>query len=159
MLLCLEDLLLKVWQRLIAAVYVSINLCINTVQALHVGLIKCVVHPIKPSSSFFLHKTGALSSLQVSFQGITQSWSVSSVVSVGVEHRPKGKMRLMIFCFMSLALVLSWRGGMFSIWSPRQQRSPTLKSLAGTSMQQDTMFTIGTIKHACNTNMWRYHWD
>lgn len=21
------------------------------------------------------------------------------------------------------------------------------------------MFTIGTVKHACNTNMWRYHWD
>lgn len=51
----------------------------------------------------------------------------------------------MIFCFMCLAPVLSWRGGMFSIWSPRRQRSPTPLSPGGTSTPQDTMFTTGTL--------------
>lgn len=63
--------------------------------------------------------------------------------------RTEGRMLLMIFCFMSLAPVLSWRGGMFSIWSLRQQRSPTPKSKAGASTQQDTMFTTGTVVPPC----------
>lgn len=108
----------------------------------------CAVRPIKQSSSLFLHKTRAHVELPAGF--FSEYHAELKCFLCGFSDcrtRAEWRMRLMVFCFMSLAPVLTWRGGIFSIWLPRQQRSLTLKSLGGTSTQQDTMFTIGIVIH------------
>lgn len=75
------------------------------------------------------------------FYGITRSLSVSLCASLFRETNMINA--FLLLCL--LALVRWWRGGMFSIWSPWRRRSPIPKSRAGPSMQQDTMFTTGTV--------------
>ena len=59
-------------------------------------------------------------------------------------------MYLMIFVF--IFPVLTWHGGMCSIWSPWQPRSPTPKSQDGVSTEQGTTSTTDiSYTHGVNT--------
>lgn len=97
-----------VCQCLIAAVYVSINLCINTLKALCLGLIKCAVSLIKRSSSIFMHKTKACALVPVGFFSEYHPELKRFLCGFNCcKTQTEGRMCLIIFCFMSVPLVLS----------------------------------------------------